>query len=211
MAQAIIFDLDGTLWDPTSAAVALWNGIFDKYSIPARMTREKVSRLMGKTMEEIGEALFPNLSETARRRILEDYGEREVTYLRTHGAVLYDGLADTLKLLQEQYELYIVSNSQDGYVPAFLQAHCLGQYFKDIEMSGRTGCNKGQNIRLIMQRNHCERAVYVGDTAGDEKAAREAGVPFIWAKYGFGTAESPDGVIDAITALPAYLLHAGLI
>lgn len=119
------------------------------------MTQEKVSRLMGKTMEEIGEALFPALHEAERKRILDDYGDKEVEYLQAHAAILYTGLEETLKALSEHCDLFIVSNSQDGYVPAFLHAHRLAQYFKDIEMSSRTGKDKGENIRLIIERNHC--------------------------------------------------------
>ena len=37
-----------------------------------------------------------------------------------------------------------------------------------------------------MDRNHIDKAVYVGDTMGDYEAACYAGVPFIYAKYGFG-------------------------
>ena len=37
-----------------------------------------------------------------------------------------------------------------------------------------------------MARNHLQHPVYVGDTMGDANAAREAGIPFIWASYGFG-------------------------
>jgi phosphoglycolate phosphatase-like HAD superfamily hydrolase len=45
------------------------------------------------------------------------------------------------------------------------------------------------------------KAVYVGDTAGDENASKEAGIPFIWARYGFGTATNPDGIISTISEL----------
>lgn len=31
-------------------------------------------------------------------------------------------------------------------------------------MSGRTGLDKGSNIRLIMERNNIQSAVYIGDT-----------------------------------------------
>ena len=61
--------------------------------------------------------------------------------------------------------------------------------------------DKGQNISLLMERNGIKSAVYVGDTEGDEKAARFAGIPFIWASYGFGKAKKPDGVIDDICEL----------
>lgn len=34
----------------------------------------------------------------------------------------------------------------------------------EIEMSGRTGLDKGSNIKLIMERNNIRSVVYIGDT-----------------------------------------------
>lgn len=39
-----------------------------------------------------------------------------------------------------------------------------------------------------MKRNHIESAVYVGDTEGDQAA----GIPFVYAAYGFGDVEGYD-------------------
>lgn len=203
MDQAIIFDLDGTLWNSADRVCDIWNCVFDKYEdVHLRMTQEVIGTLMGKTMEDIGGILFPELPVERRRKIVDDFGTEEVKYLYDHGATIYDGLEEALKALSPHYDLYIVSNCQDGYVPAFLHAHKMEAYFKDIEMSGRTGMDKGHNIRLLMERNNIRRAVYVGDTEGDEKASRFAGIPFLWASYGFGTAAAPDAVINAITDLP---------
>ena len=152
--KGIIFDLDGTMWDSTSCTCDIWNRVFEKYKdIDFKVTKEKTEQLMGKTMEEIGKILFPDFSDELRNRIVEEVGNEEVDYLKENGAVLYDGLEETLKELRRDYKLYIVSNCQDGYVQAFLQAHNLSEYFEDIEMSGRTGLDKGSNIRLIMERN----------------------------------------------------------
>lgn len=205
---AIILDLDGTLWDSTGCACDIWNRVLEKHEdISFRMTKEKAEQLMGKTMEDIGLILFPELPADARNAIIDEFGDEEVKYLTENGAILYDGLEEVLKELYADYKLYIVSNCQDGYVPAFLHAHKLGQYFMDIEMSGRTGLDKGSNIKLIMERNNIESAVYIGDTEGDEKAARFAGIPFIYAKYGFGNAVSPDEVIADIRELPECIRH----
>jgi phosphoglycolate phosphatase len=82
--------------------------------------------------------------------------------------------------------MYIVSNCQEGYIETFLHYHRLETYFKDFESHGRTKLSKGENIRLVMMRNHIEEAVYIGDTRGDMEAAEQAGIPFIFAAYGFG-------------------------
>ena len=37
-----------------------------------------------------------------------------------------------------------------------------------------------------MERNCLKNPVYVGDTQGDYEACQKAGVPFIFAEYGFG-------------------------
>lgn len=85
-----------------------------------------------------------------RRKIVDDFSLEEVSYLNENGAILYDGIEQTLDALKCRYNLYIVSNCQDGYVPAFLHAHKMESRFKDIEMSGRTGMDKGRNIKLLM-------------------------------------------------------------
>ena len=37
--------------------------------------------------------------------------------------------------------------------------------------------------------------VYVGDTMGDFLSCRKAGVPFVFASYGFGDVPEPDEII----------------
>ena len=67
---------------------------------------------------------------------------------------------------------------------------------------GETGLEKDGNIRLMVERHALRAPLYIGDTAGDMKAAHAAGVPFAWATYGFGRGvEKPDFVLDNITDL----------
>ena len=203
MSLAIIFDLDGTLWDSTGCICDIWNGVLERHhELSIRVTKEQTEQCMGKTMEEVGELLFPELPVEARSALIDEMGNEEVVYLMEHGAILYNGLEEVLKTLSQDHKLYVVSNCQDGYVQAFLHAHKLESYFSDIEMSGRTGLAKGHNIKMLLERNNISSAVYVGDTAGDEKATRFAEIPFIYAKYGFGEAVAPDAVIEDISELP---------
>ena len=43
--------------------------------------------------------------------------------------------------------------------------------------------------------------IYVGDTSGDMEGAKIAGIPFVYASYGFGDVESFDYKIDDISEL----------
>ena len=84
-----------------------------------------------------------------------------------------------------------------------LESCGLREYVRDIECYGNTGLPKGDNIRMVVQRNHLERCFYVGDTHMDEEAAGAAGIPFVHAAYGFGRAEQPVGTIESLSQLTA--------
>ena len=192
----IIFDLDGTLWDASKQVVPAWNRVLDLYpQLHKHITETDMQGFMGKTLDTIAGLMFPNLDEKESLKILRECCQEEQIYLQEHGGTLYPNLEKTLMFLQDKYKLFIVSNCQDGYVQAFLNHHGLGRYFTDYEMSGRTGQIKGENIKLILDRNHLTKAVYVGDTQGDMEAAIYAGVPFIYAKYGFGNLNCEENVI----------------
>ena len=107
-----------------------------------------------------------------------------------------------MKELSKKYKLYIVSNCQDGYIQCFFKAYPhLEQYFMDFECHGSTGLMKADNIRLIADGHSLKNPVYVGDTLGDANASREAGVPFVYARYGFGEVKDFDYVIDSFSEL----------
>ena len=103
--------------------------------------------------------------------------------------MLYPDVEAVLAQLSAKHPLMIVTNAADGYVDAMFSAHHLGKYFVDHETHGRTGLSKGENISLIMSRNGIQDAWYVGDTLKDQLACEAAGIPFVYAAYGFGEAQ----------------------
>ena len=188
----IIFDLDGTLWNTTSTIVPVWNEVLKSHKeIDRQITEDEMYSYMGKTLDEIALLIFPNIPLEKSRPILDLCCKTESAHLEKVGGVLYPKLEDTLDRLAKDYSLYIVSNCQDGYLQAFLNHHRLNKYFADFEMSGKTNKSKGENIRLIIERNGIEKAVYVGDTVMDKEASDQAGIPFIFSQYGFGNVCDP--------------------
>lgn len=200
--DSIIFDLDGTLWDSRETVVLAWNKAIEQNDkIDHTLTKQHLKETMGLQMHEIMQKLFPHLNAEVHKELIQSCGEIEGDFLSERGGILYENLEEVLKALSEKYELYIVSNCQEGYIEAFYAYHGLDQYFRDFENPGRTGLSKGENIKLLMKRNGLEAPVYVGDTAGDQKAAEDAGIPFVYAKYGFGDVEKYDYAIERFDEL----------
>ena len=201
--DGLLFDLDGTMWDATENIRLSWNIAIKKFDElkNREITTEELQSVMGLPMYEIVKKFFPEFSKEKQLEILEECCQAENEYLTEHGGILYPMLEDTLKQLSEKYKLCIVSNGQAGYIQTFLNAHNLSKYFTDYQNWGDNKVPKGENIKIVIERNEIKHAAYVGDTLGDAKAAKFAGIDFIYARYGFGTVDEFDYVIDEIKQL----------
>ncbi len=202
--EAIIFDLDGTMWNALDGIHLTWNQVVANHSDYRKepISFEELEGCLGLPMTEIAARLFPSTTAEQQQALMDECCAKENDYLAEHGGILYPRLEETLLKLKKSYQLFVVSNCQLGYIESFIKAHKLEKCFDDIECWGNNLLPKGENNKLIMERNKVTRAVYVGDTAGDEESARVAGIPFIFAKYGFGEAKAPDYILDAFSNLP---------
>ena len=200
--DGIIFDVDGTLWDSTEMVAVAWNKVIKDEGIEHKELEEKdLKKEFGKPMEAIGESLFPEMPKDEMMKLMEKMLKYENGLVAAGPCVIFEGVQETIKKLSEKYPLYIVSNCQDGYIEAFLQYSKLGEYFKDFTCPAYTGRLKGENIRIIMERNGLSEAVYVGDTHGDANSCKEAEIPMIYAAYGFGKVEKADASIQSFDEL----------
>ena len=185
--DSIIFDVDGTLWDSTESVAASWNkAIRESSDLDLTLDPVSLSRVFGKTMIEIADALFPALPTDKRMELLDVCFDEENRYLEDHPGILYPGVSETIKSLALKYPLYIVSNCQCGYIEVMLRTTGLEPYIKDHLCFGETQVSKGETILLLMEKNGLKSPVYVGDTQGDADSCKIAGIPFVFAEYGFG-------------------------
>ena len=201
----LLFDLDGTLWDSAASVAESWNAVFQREAAGLTpLTADDIRGIMGMTMREISLSLYPDVLLERRSEIFDQCCRYEVEYLYSHCGTLYPDFQSVMESLKEAgYELAVVSNCQQGYVDAFLTSSGVRNLFVDYEEWERTGLTKGENIRLVMERNGYAKGIYIGDTKKDLEAARQAGIPFIHAAYGFGKAENADGMIRSLSELPA--------
>ncbi|MEG2610518.1 MAG: HAD family hydrolase [Bacilli bacterium] len=199
--KAIIFDVDGTLWDSTEQITASYNKTLQNERIEKTITLELVCSIMGLTEKEIVAKFFPEFGEEKRLELIKLCCEQECVYLREHGGKLYPNVEQVLQQLSKRFDLYIISNCQDGYIETLFLLYDIGKYFQDYECSGKTWLPKNKNIELIMQRNGVINAVYIGDTQKDKDACIKAKIPFVFASYGFGTVDTYDAKINSFIDL----------
>ena len=66
MKGAVLFDLDGTLWDSTAAIVPAWNRVLGKWG--KTVTQADMAGIMGLTDREIASRFLPGLPEAEALR-----------------------------------------------------------------------------------------------------------------------------------------------
>lgn len=199
----IIFDVDGTLWDTTEVVAKAWQRAVNTVGgTEAVITAEVLKKEFGKTMDMIAQNLFADATEAQQLQMMDLCCEYEHEDLEVYeGNLLYPEVKETIEALSKHYNLYIVSNCQSGYIELFMKKNNLESFISDIECFGNTGRPKGENIKLIIERNQLTDVVYVGDTQGDYEATRLAGVPFVFAQYGFGSVEGHEYAISSVSEL----------
>jgi phosphoglycolate phosphatase len=205
--KSLIFDIDGTLWD-SRALVAEGYNIqlraegYDHLCVDAELLRS----LFGKVMTEIADAILAEISVPERYALMERCMETENRYLAENECKIgYPGVGEVLEQLAKEYRLFIVSNSQCGYPELCMEKLGIAHLFEGHLCFGDTGTEKGQTILELMRRYQITDAVYIGDTQGDYEATLVAGIPFVFAAFGFGSPAGYAAKIEDIRQLPDVL------
>ena len=188
--DGLIFDLDGTLWDSTISVARAWQAAKEEVDyVHVDVTPEMVAGIAGMTYDAIYDTLFPDLDAGKRKEFKALCAKKELEVLEENGGVLYPQLEETLKYLSEKYRLFVVSNCQSGYIEIFIKYSNLSKYFSGHACYGTKSQPKAENIKDIVNDFELKSPVYIGDTKGDYESSRKAGVPFIFAAFGFGHVE----------------------
>ncbi len=189
----IIFDLDGTLidssgdiaWAAKRTLESMGYGPLDTGTVKASIGSGVVS-LLSSLMPGEG----PESIERARRAFLELYSTRLTVETR-----LYEGVEETLGFFREKGKLMaIVTNKPIGLTNGIVGALKIGGFFKMV-LGGDSLVTKKPRPEPVLKvlgelDSTASGAVFVGDSAIDCEAGRNAGVRTIGAAYGFrGTEE----------------------
>ena len=154
MKKAVLFDLDGTMWDASQSVTDSFNEALEELGIERRITLDEMRAVMGKTMEDIAHIFFDCVDPKRAYDIMVYCTEYENKYILSHGGVLYDGLRELLESLRaDGWLTACVSNCHSGYIEAFCGHYDLDRLFDDRECWGNTRKLKADNIKLVVKRN----------------------------------------------------------
>jgi phosphoglycolate phosphatase len=202
MKKGIIFDLDGTLWEVTNITYKSVNEIARRYKLK-EVDIETVCSVFGCNKEEAAKLYFPYLDLNESLQLMDEISNVNIYNLKRYGGNVYKGLEDTLKKLIEKYNLFIVSNTDNKeYIESFLISSGLKRYFTDYLAASEVNISKADAINKIINDYNLLKSVYIGDTWRDLEATKVIDIPFIQAKYGFGSDLKTNYYINSIKELP---------
>ena len=208
--DGIIFDVDGTLWDVRKVVEKSWSDTITRETDwPIRFDDKSLGAMFGKTMDTIFFHFYPESTREEYERLTAIIYNVQNKNLIKYAPPLYNGVKETLEKLAERYKLFIVTNAQRGYIDTIFKVHDIKKYFTDWMCFGDTGESKDVTITKLMERNHLERAAYVGDTQGDADASAKAGIPMVYAGYGLGHVDKQWKSIKSFTELKDIFLPDG--
>lgn len=208
MERTLILDLDGTLIDSVPDLTAALNHLMEARRLPP-FTEAETARMVGDGTRRLVERAF-----AARDRLADDDASAE--FLVEYGARVavasrpYPGVEATLRRLFEAgWRLGVCTNKPEFLARALLEAFGLAGFFRAIGGGDSFPTRKPDPAHLLATVRAvggcAKRAVMAGDHRNDILAATGAGLPCIFAAWGYGTtgmAEGAAAVAEEFADLP---------
>lgn len=204
--DALIFDMDGTLWDAVETYAESWNVYFAKHQIDKHFTKAKLEPYMGLEEAAFFEKVFPESPVDIRKKMYDEVVDIQYKLIEETGGELYEGMVDGLEALSKKYKIFIVSNCPEHTIKYFMKWAKIEPFVTDTLAHGENFRPKFENIQFLVKKHSLKNAVYIGDTASDCIQSKKANVPFIFVDYGFGVCTDYDKKFSSFTELKDYFL-----
>jgi phosphoglycolate phosphatase len=204
--EAVIFDVDGTLFQTEQVAVPAFHRVFERLQKEGRFhgerpDDEKLKSVFGMTIPELWKTLLPDATMDERDIANEWLAENNIGLIREGVGELYPGVEEALQTLYEKgVKLFTASNGEKRYVEAVITERGLAPLFTKLYSAGEYKTEaKEELVAKLLQDQGVQRTVMVGDRRSDVKAGRANRLPVIGCDFGFGGAHELEGADVVIT------------
>ncbi|MHC0551942.1 HAD hydrolase-like protein [Salinicoccus sp. CNSTN-B1] len=195
MKEAIVFDMDGTLFQThlileESLSQAL-NKI-DEYGINyINNPVEKYNEIMGVPLEEVWKILLKKPTDENIKVANQTFQESLVGCIRSGKGKLYDDVEETLESIQNKgYTIFVASNGDVTYLEAIYKYYGLQKYIEKIySINIVETSSKSDLIRHMIKEEAIVPKYIVGDRLSDFTAGKENNIEVIGCKFNFSKDE----------------------
>ena len=203
----LIFDLDGTISDPTVGFGRSINYALAAFGYPG-IGEKEASQHIGPPLDGTFRRIAPGASDATILAMVAKYRERygEVGYAENR---VYPGIPEALQhLASHGIHMGICTSKRGDFAEQILTLFQLRSYFAFVS-AGDIGVRKDDQLRaLIAQRRVSQGAAMIGDRAVDVTAARANGLHAIGVLWGHGSREEltdacPDQLLESPSELKA--------
>jgi len=201
MQRTLILDLDGTLVDSVPDLAAALNRLMASRGLAA-FTRAEVAAMVGDGARVLVERGFAGHGRTPDGAALADF-MADYTVNAAHETRAYPGVEAALAVLAEQgWRMAVCTNKPTAPALTLLAELGLARFFAAVGGGDSYGVRKPDPGHLLATLADAGgepgRALMVGDHHNDVIAAAGAGMPAIFAAWGYGPIEA--GIDAAATA-----------
>jgi phosphoglycolate phosphatase len=206
--DAVIFDIDGTLWDASRASAEGWNSGLAKLGIKIIISSEQIRSVAGNHYEKCVDTILPGL-KAKYPGLIQTLNNCETEAVQCRGGDLFSGAIEVVRALAGEFKVFLASNCQEWYLKLFLDFSGLKPVLAGFDCHGLSGLPKNEMLLRIKRNYSLNNPVYVGDTAGDETAARLAGIEYVHVAWSFGKPGKETRTVSSFTELQDYLRGQG--
>lgn len=210
--DTFIFDLDGTLLDTLPDLVVLTNAALRTEGYPERTEAEILSFVGNGVKALMLQAVPEGISEEAAERAVGRWKDL-FPVLDNNLTKPYEGVPETLDELRLRgCKLGVLSNKFDAGVREVMGKHMPGVFevmHGECAEIPRKPDPTGLLRTIAELESTPERTVYVGDSPGDVRVARNAGafaVAVAWGYHAVGDFHAEDADPDLLITAPEQLL-----
>ncbi|KAB7663585.1 HAD hydrolase-like protein [Bacillus sp. B1-b2] len=195
MTKAIIFDMDGTLFQTDKILEMSLEDTFQYLRSINKWEAEtplnKYREIMGVPLPKVWEALMPHHSIHDRKLTDQYFLKRLIENISNGRGALYPHVKETLQYLVEQkYTIFIASNGLIEYLKAIVDYYQLNQWITEtFSIEQIDSLNKSDLVKLIVDTYHITNGMVIGDRLSDIKAAKDNGLVSVGCYFDFAKEE----------------------
>jgi len=189
--KIFLLDFDGVIVDTLPIAVEVYNSLLTKHKINKQFTNKSFTDLFLSNFHEGLKKVIPD--DEVRTKILKERAEEYIR--RKNDFKVFGGIKETLVELVKSSKLIVISSNSTNYINAILDN--TGMNFIGEVLGGDVEKSKVKKINWQKEKYPNSEIYYIGDTTGDIKEGKIAGIITVGVTWGFHSrdalkAENPD-------------------